>query len=179
MNRIMLLVLSPMLFASSARAEAAWYGMREPIGANSRWRPLATLEEGESKLHHARDNERRADQDHDKNEREDNRNWHPRRGMARSLLHPRANPHHLPTEKSSSPSRSPAPWLAPLRAASRAFAWRDHAAPWRVDPRWQDADLPSLVPWPSGSSFRHDALGIGRAQFSRNAVLIGEPPTHL
>jgi len=32
MNRIMLLVLSPMLFASSVRAEAAWYGMREPIG---------------------------------------------------------------------------------------------------------------------------------------------------
>ena len=130
------------------------------MGANSRWRLLATLEEGESKLHHARNDERRADQNHDKNEREDNRNWHPQRGMATSLLHLALTP--ITCRPKSLPVL-----LGHLRHGLHRF----------VQPVGHLQ--PSLLRWPSGSSFRHDALGIGRAQFSRNAVLIGKPPTHL
>lgn len=46
-----------------------------------------TLQQREAKLHHASDDERHADQDHHQDEREENRDRLPRRGVTRLLLH--------------------------------------------------------------------------------------------
>jgi len=65
-----------------------------------------------------------------------------------SFVAPRAKPPRLPCRSSSSPARSLPPLLMLLGAASRAFARRDRAGPWRTDPRWRDAGWRFPGPWP-------------------------------